>query len=57
MNNQEDNYASYISEMTVQLAEMARTDGFGPLAYILDMAALEARSADERIRGAERHPV
>ena len=47
MKNQEDYRAEYLSEMTSQLADMARTDGFELLAYTLEMAALEANRRKE----------
>ena len=34
--------AAYIGEMALQLAELARSDGFELLAYLLAMAAVEA---------------
>ena len=36
---------AYIGEMAGQLAEMARAQGFELLAYLLEMATLEANSA------------
>ena len=36
--------ASYVAELCADLARMARGDGFDTLAYILDMARLEAQS-------------
>ena len=41
---------AYIGEMTQQLAEMARTDGFDVLAYLLEMAKLEAEEAEAAIK-------
>jgi len=54
MKTQEDQGAAYISDVTVQLAQMARTDGFEVLAYLLDMAALEAESANRRAGDGQR---
>jgi hypothetical protein len=34
--------AGYISEMALQLAELAKSDGFELLAYLLTIAAVEA---------------
>jgi len=34
--------ASYIAAVTAELAEMARSNGFPQLGYILEMAKLEA---------------
>ena len=48
MKTQEDRGAAYISDVTVQLAQMARTDGFEVLAYLLEMAALEAEAASKK---------
>jgi hypothetical protein len=41
------NRAEYLSDITSQLADMARTDGLELLAYTLEMAALEARRSRE----------
>ncbi|HVV92828.1 MAG TPA: hypothetical protein VHD15_05355 [Hyphomicrobiales bacterium] len=48
--------AGYIADMTAQLARLARRAELGVLAYLLDMAAAEARGAVEAI-GAEPHPA
>jgi len=45
---------AYIGEMTQQLAEMARTDGFDVLAYLLEMAKLEAEAATKRFQHGQR---
>jgi len=37
--------ASYIADMTVELARLARTAELGVLAYLLEMAATEARGS------------
>jgi hypothetical protein len=37
--------ASYIAEMTEELARLARAAELGVLAYLLDMAATEARGS------------
>jgi hypothetical protein len=42
--------AGYIGEMALQLAEIARSDGFDLLAYLLAMAAVEA-TQQKKIRG------
>ena len=40
--------AEYLSELTISLADMARHDGHELLAYLLEMATLEAR---DRVKG------
>jgi hypothetical protein len=42
MKSRADRGAGYIGEMALQLAELARTDGFELLAYLLTVAAVEA---------------
>jgi hypothetical protein len=37
--------AAYIGDMAMQLAEMARAQGFRLLAFLLEMATVEANSA------------
>jgi hypothetical protein len=37
--------ASYIADMTVELARLARSAELGVLAYLLEMAATEARGS------------
>jgi hypothetical protein len=44
MKNKED-CRRYIGEMAEQLANMARNEGFDSLAYLLEMAVLEAETA------------
>jgi hypothetical protein len=39
--------AAYIGDMAMQLAEMARAQGFKLLAYLLEMATVEANSATQ----------
>ena len=39
--------AAYIGDMSMQLAEMARAQGFKLLAYLLEMATVEANSATQ----------
>jgi hypothetical protein len=41
--------AGYIADMTAQLARLARSAELGVLAYLLDMAAAEARGAVDAI--------
>jgi len=43
-----ENHRGYIAEMTAELANMARTDRLDLLAYLLQMAALEAESTREK---------
>ena len=40
----------YIEQLALQLAKIARDDGFDDLAMILDMAALEAKDSRETAR-------
>lgn len=40
--------AAYIAEMSSDLAEIARRNGFDALGFILDMARLEADALAER---------
>ena len=40
--------AAYLAEMTSDLAQLARRHGFNALAFILDMARLEADTLSER---------
>lgn len=51
---QENDRVAYISEMTQELAGMARTDGFNLLAYLLEMARLEAEAATKKCQNARR---
>jgi hypothetical protein len=44
MDDRENHRAAYIGELSQELAEMARTDGLELLAYLLEMANLEAES-------------
>lgn len=39
--------AIYISAMTLELAQLAKSNGLAPLAYILDMARLEAEEVSK----------
>jgi len=39
--------AAYIGDMAMQLAEIARAQGFNLLAYLLEMATVEANSATQ----------
>ena len=45
--------AAYVAELTSELALIARRHGFDALAYLLDMARLEAESAAPRPKGAD----
>jgi hypothetical protein len=50
MTNQNDepvSVAIYISAMTQELAQLAKRNGLAPLAYILDMARLEAEEVSK----------
>lgn len=49
--------ASYVESLTGELARLARDHGLPTLAYILDMARLEARNTRASERGAERGAV
>lgn len=42
--------AEYIAQLTDELAKLARRSRLDLLAYLLDIASLEARTAAERIR-------
>jgi hypothetical protein len=46
-NNQANHRAGYVGEMTVELTELARTDGLELLANLLEMATLEAELASK----------
>jgi hypothetical protein len=46
--------ARYIADMTAELARLARTAQLGVLAYLLDMAATEARSTGAEDREQKR---
>lgn len=53
---EQDNHRSaYISAMTAELAEMARTDDLRTLAALLDMATLEAHTASGKPTNERRH--
>jgi hypothetical protein len=52
-NDEPVSVAVYISAMTYELAQLAKRSGLAPLAYILDMARLEA---DEISKSATRQP-
>ena len=54
MRNQDSQRVGYIGEMTVEFAELARTDGLELLAYLLEMAALEAGLASKKCNDAQR---
>ena len=41
--------ASYVAELSTELANMARQHGLDALAYILDMAKLEAENATRHV--------
>ncbi len=43
-----DEVAAYLAEMTGELSQVARWHGFDALAYLLDMARLEAEGAAHR---------
>jgi hypothetical protein len=43
--------ADYIAERTRQLAALARYDGYEDLAYILDMATMEAENVGGASKG------
>jgi hypothetical protein len=51
---QENDQAIYINDVLVELAEMARAEGFGVLAYLLDMALLEAESVKRQCHDLQR---
>jgi hypothetical protein len=43
--------ASYIAELSTELANLARQHGLDALGYILDMARLEAENATRHVNG------
>jgi len=43
--------ADYVAELSSELANLARQHGLDALAYILDMARLEAENANRHING------
>ena len=43
--------ASYVAELSAELAALARQHGLEALGYILDMARLEAETANRYING------
>ena len=45
--------AEYIAELCADLARMARGDGLDTLAYLLDMARLEAQSVTQQAKSLE----
>src|SRR5471032_1074000 len=51
-----DQVAAYVAELTGELALVSRRHGFDTLAYLLDMARLEAESAAQRPKKAEAKP-
>lgn len=51
MKVRENQCAAYIGEMTLQLAKIAKADGLNLLAYLLEMAGLEAETASKHGNG------
>jgi hypothetical protein len=51
-----DQVAAYVAELTGELALVSRRHGLDALAYLLDMARLEAESAAQRPKKAEAKP-
>ncbi|MFS8038429.1 hypothetical protein ACI7BZ_15995 [Xanthobacter sp. AM11] len=45
--------AAYVAAISGELARLARASGLGTLAYILDMARLEAKATAGEERGAD----
>lgn len=45
--NTNSEIAEYVGEMSLSLSAMARENGLGSLAFLLEMAALEARKLAE----------
>jgi hypothetical protein len=43
--------ASYVAELSAELANLARQHGLDALGYILDMARLEAENAKRHVNG------
>jgi hypothetical protein len=43
--------ASYVAELTAELAKLSRQHGLDALAFILDMARLEAENSPRYING------
>lgn len=43
--------AKYVAELSAELANLARRHGLDALAYILDMARLEAENATRHVNG------
>jgi hypothetical protein len=43
--------ANYVAELSAELATLARRHGLDALAYILDMARLEAENANRHVNG------
>jgi hypothetical protein len=43
--------ASYVAELSAELANLARQHGLDALGYILDMARLEAENATRHVNG------
>ena len=43
--------ADYVAELSTELANLARQHGLDALAYILDMARLEAENANRPVNG------
>jgi hypothetical protein len=43
--------ASYVAELSTELANLARQHGLDALGYILDMARLEAENATRHVNG------
>jgi hypothetical protein len=43
--------ADYVAELSTELANLARQHGLDALAYILDMARLEAENANRHVNG------
>jgi hypothetical protein len=43
--------ADYVAELSSELANLARQHGLDALAYILDMARLEAENANRHVNG------
>jgi hypothetical protein len=56
MARSKDDNLSYMSDMALELAQMAEDSGLATLAYLFRMAALEASTADNVIAGPDDFP-
>ena len=54
MKKKEDHLRGYIGEMARELAKMARTEDLEVVAYLLEVAALEADPASRQLQDAPR---